>query len=99
VIGGGQIVAAGALDELLQGSGTLVRAADMRALEVALFTAGTGFARRDDGALSVDTAAQEVGRIALSAGVALTELREADRGDLEDLFFTLTDGEPMEVAA
>ncbi|WP_353864061.1 ABC transporter ATP-binding protein [Svornostia abyssi] len=99
VIGGGRIVASGGLDELLQGSGTLVRAHDMPALEGALRTAGTGFARREDGALSVDAGAEDVGLIALRAGVALTELREADGGDLEDLFFTLTGGEPLKVAA
>ncbi|MBJ7521314.1 MAG: ATP-binding cassette domain-containing protein [Solirubrobacteraceae bacterium] len=100
VIGGGRIVASGALDELLHGTGTLVRAVDPAALEGALRTAGVAFTRRDDGALSVEAGVQDIGLLAARAGVALTELRQADGGDLEDLFFTLTGGETaLETAA
>ena len=47
----------------------------------------------------MEAAGSDVGAIALQAGVVVTELREVERGDLEDLFFTLTDGEPLEAAA
>ena len=99
VIGGGRIVAAGTLDELLRGSGCLVRSSDDALLERALATAGLAATPAAGGGLTVEAAGSDVGAIALQAGVVVTELREVERGDLEDLFFTLTDGEPLEAAA
>jgi ABC-2 type transport system ATP-binding protein len=90
VIGGGRIVAQGALDELLAGSGVLVRSTDGAALASAVAAAGLHGSPADGGALRVEADAETVGRVALTAGVVLTELRAADGAGLEELFFTLT---------
>lgn len=90
VIGAGRVVAQGPLAELLAGSGVVVRATDTARLATALRAAGLTPLPADDGALRVDTDAETVGRAALAAGVVLTELRAADGGRLEDLFFSLT---------
>ena len=44
----------------------------------------------DDGALRTDADAALVGKVALEAGVALTELRAADGAGLEEMFLELT---------
>jgi hypothetical protein len=44
----------------------------------------------DDGALIADASADQVGDVALSAGVALRELGSTRDGGLEQLFFELT---------
>ncbi|MGS2616472.1 ABC transporter ATP-binding protein [Micromonospora sp. LZ34] len=93
VIGGGRIVAQGDKDELLAGAGTRVRARDQQALRRALAAAGLDVASGTDGALLVHAEAEAVGQAAADAGVALTELRPADSGGLEQLFLTLTGGE------
>lgn len=93
VIGNGRIVAAGSKAELLGGSGTTVRVADVsdRArLEQALTAAGTAPRAGGDGELLVDAEPAAVGRLALQAGVALAELRSAQSGTLEDVFLQLT---------
>jgi ABC-2 type transport system ATP-binding protein len=90
VIGSGRVVAEGSLDELLAGSGVAVRSTDQPALRAALAAAGIGARVGDGGALLADADAEAVGRAALAAGVVLTELRTADSGGLEELFFTLT---------
>ncbi len=97
VIGGGRIVANGSLDELLAGSGTLVRGLDPIALNQALTTAGLSLEPLQDGALRVDATAEQVGRAAAAAGQILLELRESDSAGLEELFFQLTT--PTAVAA
>jgi ABC-2 type transport system ATP-binding protein len=51
MIGHGRIVSEGSITDLLQGSGTLVRARDTRALERALSAAGLLTTSTDDGAL------------------------------------------------
>ncbi|MFG3708610.1 ABC transporter ATP-binding protein [Micromonospora sp. NPDC047670] len=91
VIGGGRIVAQGDKDELLAGGGTLVRARDTAALRGALDRAGLPVTEGTDGLL-VRTDAEAVGQAAADAGVALTELRPAGSGGLEQLFLTLTAG-------
>ncbi|MEU6073355.1 ATP-binding cassette domain-containing protein [Micromonospora sp. NPDC047074] len=91
VIGGGRIVAQGEKDELLAGGGTLVRARDAAALRGALERAGLAVTDGTDGLL-VRAAAEAVGQAAADAGVALTELRAAGSGGLEQLFLTLTAG-------
>lgn len=91
VIGGGRIVAQGDKDELLAGGGTLVRARDAGALRGALDRAGLPVTEGTDGLL-VRADAEAVGQAAADAGVALTELRPAGSGGLEQLFLTLTAG-------
>jgi len=90
VIGGGRIVANGSLEELLAGSGTLVRGLDPIALNQALTAAGLNLEPLHDGALRVDGTAEQVGRAAAAAGQILLELRESDGAGLEELFFQLT---------
>src|SRR4051812_23773557 len=88
IIGNGKIVAAGASDELIAGTGVLVRAGDAEALERAL----TGFAyQRVDGSFVVDAGAERVGRAALDGGVVLTHLAPSESAGLEQLFFDLTE--------
>ncbi|MFI6824883.1 ABC transporter ATP-binding protein [Micromonospora sp. NPDC050187] len=100
VIGGGRIVAQGGKDELLAGAGTLVRAQDPQALRDALAAAGLSVTGSTDGGLLVRAEAGAVGQAAADARVALTELRPAGSGGLEQLFLTLTATESnQEVAA
>ena len=89
MIGNGRIVCQGSKAELLQAAGTVVRAADLHALRRALDASGVDTTPSDDGALRTDADPGLVGRIALQAGVALTELRPAD-GGLEEMFLQLT---------
>ncbi len=88
VIGRGRIVAGGALEELLAGSGTVVRARDVGALASALRRSGYTAELRPDGALRVQASAEQVGTVAAATAAVLTELGEG--GGLEDLFFELT---------
>jgi ABC-2 type transport system ATP-binding protein len=90
VIGGGRIVANGSLEELLAGSGTLVRGLDPSGLRHALAAAGLQAEPLPEGAFRVDANAEQVGRAAAAAGQILVELRESDGAGLEELFFQLT---------
>jgi ABC-2 type transport system ATP-binding protein len=99
VIGGGKIVAQGSLDEMLATSGVLVRALDPVALERALGAAGLNATGATGGGLLVDAPPEAVGRAAAAAGLALVELRAADGAGLEELFLTLTAGEPIGATA
>ncbi|RKN49558.1 ABC transporter ATP-binding protein [Micromonospora endolithica] len=91
VIGGGRVVAQGGKDELLGGTGTRVRARDLPGLRRALDTAGLAAAASGtDGSLLVSAGPDAVGQAAADAGIALTELRPAGDGGLEQLFLTLT---------
>jgi ABC-2 type transport system ATP-binding protein len=90
VIGNGQIVAQGTKAELLEAAGTIVRAADVVGLELALATAGLVATPSGDGALRTDADPVLVGQVALAAGIALTELRAADGAGLEEMFLQLT---------
>ncbi|MGW6278867.1 ABC transporter ATP-binding protein [Kribbella sp. NPDC055071] len=90
VIGGGRIVADGSLEELLAGSGTLVRGLDPIGLNQALTAAGLNLEPLADGSLRVDATAEQVGRAAAAVGQILIELRQSDGAGLEDLFFQLT---------
>jgi ABC-2 type transport system ATP-binding protein len=89
MIGNGRIVSQGSKVELLHAAGTVVRAEDLNALRHALDDLGIAARASDDGALRTDVDPAFVGKVALQAGVALTELRTADAG-LEDLFLELT---------
>ena len=90
VIGHGKIVAQGAKADLLAVAGTVVSSADDETLLAALRQAGVEADRRPGGGLSSQATTEEVGRIALAAGIALTGLGAAENNGLEELFFDLT---------
>jgi ABC-2 type transport system ATP-binding protein len=92
IISNGRIAASGAVDELLAGGGTLVRAREEALLGDVLERAGLVARRAGGGGLVVDADPEQVGAVALREGVALRELRIADRGGLEELFINLTRG-------
>lgn len=98
VIGQGRIVAQGTKAELLATAGTLVRTRDVPALSRALVGADLHFSEITD-ALRVDADPDVVGQVALTAGVALTELRAADGAGLEEMFLELTAETQREGAA
>jgi ABC-2 type transport system ATP-binding protein len=90
IIGGGRIRAQGTRAELLAGSGTIVEAADLAALDAALRRAGL-VAHPDDGDRRLVEAEPEVvARAALAGGVLLQRLAPAEGAGLERLFFELT---------
>jgi len=91
IIGQGKIVADGTRDELLAGTGVLVKATDPRELENALHSAGLAAQRLDDDSYVVDGDAEAVGRAALNGGVVLTHLAPSEGAGLEQLFFQLTE--------
>ena len=88
MIGRGKIVAQGTPQELMQTTGTFVRAAENDVLARALSENGLAAAPVGDG-YRVDAEALLIGKIAAAAQIALIELRPAD-GGLEDLFLELT---------
>src|SRR3954468_1714832 len=90
MIGNGRIVSQGTKAELLHAPGTVVRAGDMSALHRALTEQGIAATLSDDGALHTDADSALVGKAALGAGIALTELRGAEGVGLEDMFLELT---------
>ncbi|HMI70181.1 MAG TPA: ABC transporter ATP-binding protein, partial [Solirubrobacteraceae bacterium] len=92
IIGGGRIAAHGSRTDLLAGAGTLVRAGDEAALVAALDAAGLSSRSDDDGGLVVNAEPEEVGRVALDGGVALSHLSPSGAAGLEQLFFDLTTG-------
>jgi len=98
VISAGQIVAQGALADLLTSTGLIVRAADEAGLRQLLTQRSIPFAARTDGALRVDTStgidARHIAALAVRAGLPLLELRAADDADLEHLFLSLTSPAP-----
>ncbi|MFN8150610.1 MAG: ATP-binding cassette domain-containing protein [Solirubrobacterales bacterium] len=89
LINRGKIVAQGAKDELLATSGSFVRSPDRGGLERALQAAGIQFTASGDG-LVADGEGERVGAAAHAGGIALSELRAADGGGLEQLFLSLT---------
>jgi ABC-2 type transport system ATP-binding protein len=89
VIGQGHVVAQGTKHELLEAAGTYVRAADHAALAAALNAAGHHTEQSDQG-LRTEATTDEVGTVALAAGIALRELRPADGAGLEEMFLALT---------
>ena len=89
MIGKGRIVASGSMAELLETTGTVVRARDRVALEGALHRSGLRTSDAPDGAVFADADPTVVGLVAREAGVPLIELRAAD-GGLEEMFLRLT---------
>lgn len=98
LINRGRIVAQGAKAELLATSGSLVRSPDRAALERALNAAGIEFAAGADDALLASAEGEQVGAAARAGEVALSELRPADGGGLEQLFLALTSDQAEPVA-
>ena len=90
MIGQGRIVCQGSKADLLRAAGTVVRAADVPALQRALTAAGIAATASGDGSLRTDEDPAAVGRAAHDGGVVLTELRTADSGGLEEMFLELT---------
>jgi ABC-2 type transport system ATP-binding protein len=86
----GRIVAHGPQDELLAGSGSLVRALDTPTLRAALDAEGIAVTDGADDALLADADTEAIGRAAAGAGVILLELRVAESAGLEQLFLKLT---------
>lgn len=99
VIGNGRVVAQGAKTDLLAATGTIVRTHDTARLAAALDGAGLAVTRLADGGLRSDAGTEQIGRLALEAGVALTELRTADSAGLEEMFLDLTAQTSREGAA
>jgi len=89
MIGNGRIVSQGSKTALLHAAGTVVRTADPHDLQRALGELGIASLVSESGALRTDADPPLVGKVALEAGIALTELRPADAG-LEDMFLELT---------
>src|SRR5215203_6079310 len=90
VIGNGKIVASGSKEELLAAAGTLARSTSPRDLAHALEQAGIPSTLAGDGSVRTDADPARVGAVALTAGIALTELRSAEGAGLEDMFLSLT---------
>jgi ABC-2 type transport system ATP-binding protein len=90
MIGQGRIVCQGSKSDLLQAAGTVVRAADVLALQQVLAAAGITSTVSEDGSLRTDADITAVGSAAHNGGVQLTELRNADSGGLEEMFLELT---------
>jgi ABC-2 type transport system ATP-binding protein len=90
MIGLGRIVSMGTKAELLHEAGTVVRAVDLLALELALTASGLTATPSDGGALRTDADPALVGKVAFEAGIALTELRVATGAGLEEMFLDLT---------
>jgi ABC-2 type transport system ATP-binding protein len=99
VIGNGRIVAQGTKSALLEAAGTVVRAPRLADLQRALAGAGLSATPSGDGALRTDADPALVGQVALRAGVALTELKNADGAGLEEMFLELTADTQREGAA
>src|SRR5688500_1267650 len=89
MIGLGRIVSMGTKTSLLHEAGTVARADDLLALELALTTYRLT-ATNDEGALRTDAAAALLGKVAFEAGIALTELRAATGAGRAEMLLELT---------
>ena len=83
IIGNGRIVADGSREELLAGTGVLVRATDAEALAAALRAADLELPARRRRRFVVDADAEAVGLAALAGGVVLTHLGPSEGAGLE----------------
>ena len=100
VIGKGKILAQAPIDEFIKAARevTVVRALDPAGLVHSMKLSGMNVTQEENGAITVPGArAEEIGQIALSAGVALTELR-VESATLEDAYMGIT-AEHVEYAA
>ena len=99
VIGHGRIVSRGTKAELLATAGTLVRSAAITELATALEQNGIHAVPSGPNGLRAEADADLIGKVALAAGVPLTELRAADGAGLEEMFLELTSDTSREGAA
>jgi ABC-2 type transport system ATP-binding protein len=99
MIGNGRIVSQGTKSELLHAAGTLARAVDVAGLQRALEESGIAASSSEDGSLRTDAEPALVGKVALAAGIALTELRAAEGAGLEETFLELTAASQRDGAA
>jgi ABC-2 type transport system ATP-binding protein len=99
VIGQGRIVAQGTKAELLATAGTLVRSSAIGELARALEESGIHAVASGPNGLRAEADADQIGKVALAAGVPLTELRAADGAGLEEMFLELTAETSREGAA
>ena len=99
VIGNGRIVAQGTKAELLAAAGTVARAGDAAALADAMERCRPRRSRPRRRQRPHRRHPDQVGEVALAAGVALTELRAADGAGLEEMFLELTADTQREGAA
>jgi ABC-2 type transport system ATP-binding protein len=90
LIGRGKIVAQGTKAELLQTSGTVVRAVEGEAMRDRLAEAGLRVTSADETGIRVDAEPVEVGGVAARHGLTLVELRPGEGAGLESLFLELT---------
>jgi ABC-2 type transport system ATP-binding protein len=91
LIGRGKIVAQGTKTALLHNAGTFVKASSGEAeLAQAMRSSGLEVEPSADGGLHTSADTATVGKIALAAGVPLSELRGADSNGLEEMFLQLT---------
>jgi ABC-2 type transport system ATP-binding protein len=90
IIGGGRIRAQGTRAELLGRAGTLVEAADLAGLDVALRDAGLTAHPADGDRRLVDAEPEAVARAAMAGGVVLHRIEPAADAGLERRFFELT---------
>jgi ABC-2 type transport system ATP-binding protein len=90
LIGKGKIVAQGTKAELLQTSGTVVRAVEDEAMRDGLAEAGLRVTSADEAGIRVDAEPVEVGAVAARHGLTLIELRPGEGAGLESLFLELT---------
>src|SRR6476661_2339475 len=86
VIGHGRIVAQGTKADLLATTSTLVRSSAIAELATALEQNGIHAVVSGPDSLRAEAEADQVGKVALAAGVPLTELRAADGAGLEEMF-------------
>jgi len=98
MIGRGKIVAQGRKEDLLGAQGTRVGSLDNERLSEAVRRAGIEFSGDRTGLL-VKAAPEAVGRIALEAGIVLTELHTTGSEGLEQLFLSLTAADARDAAA
>jgi ABC-2 type transport system ATP-binding protein len=92
IIANGRLVRAGTVDELHGAPAAIVRTSDRARLAGALRVADVTSTPGADGTLVADTAdLRLIGDVALRAGLPIYGL-EAQRADLEALFFQLTEG-------
>jgi len=90
IIGGGRVRAQGTGAELLNVTGTSVRAQDVQGLRRAVASAGLTASPADDDGLLVDAEPEAVARAAMAGGVVLSRLTPSEGAGLERLFFELT---------
>ena len=92
IINNGRLLRSGTMAELSGGAATVVRTSDTDQLAGALLLADVVSRPGPDGVLLAETTDMRlVGDVALRAGLPVWELK-AKQADLEELFFSLTDG-------